>query len=208
MPIILGCVIILVLWLKYEIKKSNHISSHSSKDFWKQEIEANHTRNVDTSNLPYITIPKELLEVPPSDDVKLQQLHKTLLELSEKSILNLSGLSNTELKLRYGTGKFTYMSECDSNYTLLVRTLNDLGECYMLQNNMKAAKRYLLFSIQCDTEVTQSYLLLADLYKKEDDTDSIHHLMEKVDSLSISAKSSLRKELAKRLLPSIEYDDL
>ena len=55
----------------------------------------------------------------------INELNTGLIEaLKEKKILNLSGFTNTDLKLEYGVGNLTELTDYDNNYVTLSRSLH------------------------------------------------------------------------------------
>ena len=105
MFIFLAVFIIFVLILNFAIHKNNHSQENVQEQFWENERQANFTRRKDIHNLNYLTIPIE--KIP-------QNLHtdaeKTLVRLSSDKMLNLSGITNTELKLEYGAANLDELS--------------------------------------------------------------------------------------------------
>ena len=54
---LLASFIVFVIWLSYEIKKSNRSVTQQEKSFWEKERQANLTRKKSLKDLAYITIP-------------------------------------------------------------------------------------------------------------------------------------------------------
>ena len=57
-----------------------------------------------------------------------EECKEILRSLSTQKIVNLTGYTNTDLKLSYGTANITCLTEYDQNYTLLVSTLQKWAE--------------------------------------------------------------------------------
>jgi len=165
------------------------------EQFWEKETESNHVRKKDISNLDYIKIPMDTLPITETTDATLLSIHKTITDLSKKSILNLTGLSNTELKLRYGVANLTFLSECDANFTLLARTLYKWGSYLYQKGNIEDALKVLEFGITCKTDVGKHYHLLATIYKNMNNSNKITQLIEVAQSLSSLSKDSILKDL-------------
>ena len=132
MPI-LFIVLIFVIWLSYEIKKSSKGSKDSSKQFWERESEALLTPRKSLDDINFITIPENILppvdfEIPADcEDTtpyeRVKTLGTELATLSKAQIADLSEYSNTELRLKYGSPNFTRLSNADTNYTRLVQIM-------------------------------------------------------------------------------------
>lgn len=174
--------------LKNRASKRDEVSS---KQFWEQERDANNVRRKDISHLPYIQIPMDTLPFQETDDPDLQRLQDTIHSLSEKEILNLSGLSNTELKMNYGPSNLERLSTSDSNFTELTRALSNWGS-YLYEHNARSEARTVLeYGIQCKTEIKNNYILLAKIYVENHESQKITELLSQAESLNTLMKSSI-----------------
>lgn len=201
-PAILLSVIVLVVWISYEIKKSGRSDEKESKSFWKKENEANFSRKKDLSSLNYITIPSDLgfetLEetsgissssAEKSEEISL--IKNQISELSKKKIVNFTGITNTNLKLEYGAANLELLTEYDQNYTLLVRTLNKWSSLLLEEGESKEAKKILEFAISIETDVTQSYFDLAKIYKSDGEPEKINQLIKTAETLNSLSKKRI-----------------
>ena len=151
--------------IAYENKKHIRMENKFKQDFWEREEKANNVRKKPLDNLPYITLPFEKLPMDTlQEDETVSECHRQLSALSSQKIVNLTGYTNTDLKLEYGTANITLLSEYDQNYTLLVRTLQEWAEALYKQNFTSEALQVLEFAVSTGTDVSHSYYLLADLY--------------------------------------------
>lgn len=193
---LLASSIILVILIAYENYKHRYKQDANTKSFWKRESLANSTRRQPLDNLPYITIPLEKLPMEAmKEDPQVSEYYQLLEYLSTCQIVNFTGISNTELKLKYGTANLLLLSNFDQNYTSLVHTLHVLAE-RLLQNDYKEEARiYLEFAISLRTDISQSYYMLADLYRSTGEA-------KKIDELILIAKSlnSIMKGIIVRTL--------
>lgn len=166
------------------------------KDFWDRETRANNTRKKSLANLAYISIPDYLIpENFMPEDAEVSELFETLRYLSNQKIVNLTGYTNTDLKLEYGTANITCLSEYDQNYTLLARTLQRLAEILYKSGRIKKARTVLEFAVSTDTDVSHSYYLLADIYDAEGEYDKKAALIEKAGSLRSTMKNVIVRTL-------------
>ncbi|HPU63185.1 MAG TPA: hypothetical protein PK304_03435 [Mobilitalea sp.] len=186
-----GIVIIFVLWLNYEIRKNNRLSQKSSEEFWEKETKANMSRKTDISNLDYIRIPYEKLPLNDTPDDTINSYRDTILSQSDKKILNLSGFSNTELKLKYGAANLSKLSEYDNNFTILVATLHKWGERLYQHGFHNEAVAVLEVAVECKSDVRKTYELLAQIYKTQGAPDKIDNLIDALNSINITDKENL-----------------
>lgn len=205
--------------LIFLLNKRHSKMEKSMKDaFWKREEEANHTRRKSLDNLPYITIPLEELplachitddtadirntndtaDVRNTNDTAAnetisEECKEILRSLSTQKIVNLTGYTNTDLKLSYGTANITCLTEYDQNYTLLVSTLQKWAEVLYRGGAKKECRQVLEYAVSIGTDVSHTYFLLADLYDEEGESDLKYSLIEKASGLSsLSSKVIVR----------------
>ena len=192
MPV-LTSVVIFVILLFWFIKRSAKKSRDEMEAFISRENEANSARRQPIDDLPYITIPEELFLIKYNESAKMQEVMRNLVFLKDKKILNLTGISNTDLKLKYGAANLPELSECDERYTLLVRSLQSFAECLSENGSEQDAIRILEFSLSTGSDILGSYTLLAGLYEKAGTPEKINTLKEKDVSLnSLTAPSIMR----------------
>lgn len=167
------------------IRKTNKTDAHSQDDFWAKERAANNTRRKPLDDLDYIQLsieefPMSLLEdVPKADDYK-----QIIQSLSELPIVNFTGISNTDLKLRYGAPNIELLTSYDQNYTLLVRTLQQWAQALYDNGYVDEARRMLEFSVSTGTDVSATYRLLCQIYKEQNTPEKINDLYPVAEMLN------------------------
>ncbi len=205
MPLIFLLTVLLILWIRHAGKQADKQSGQTSAEFWQQEQEANFTRRADISDLPYIKIPDTLLSLSADalpllpagspEQEELTSLSDQLRELSEASILNLTGISNTQLKLRYGFANLDTLVQCDENFTRLCQVLNRMGRLLKDFQLEQEAIQVLSYSVECGSDIQETYLLLADLYQKAGKEEAISELLESVSHFDGLRRATLENAL-------------
>ncbi len=193
--IIIGFLIIFVAWLNYEIGKNNRLSKKKTEEFWEKESQANRTRKGDISGLDYISIPFDRLPINDNPDQTINSYRDTILSQSSKKILNLSGISNTELKLKYGAPNLTLLTEYDNNYAIMVAVLHKWGERLYINSYYKEAIAVLEVALDCRTDVYKTFELVAKIYSEKGLFDKINLLEDRISSSSIRNKETLLSKL-------------
>lgn len=188
--------VIIFIWLRYEISKSSRKTEENSSSFWKREQESNFVRKKDISNLNYLSIPVKTLPFHTDNtDEALKELEEQIHILSQSPILNLSHMSNTDIKLKYGTANLELLSSYDQNYLLLIRTLYEWANLLYEKNLIKDAQTVLEFGIECNSDITGNYTLLANIYKEQNDYISIKNLIKNAEQLNSLMKNVIIKKL-------------
>ena len=97
MFVFLAIFIVFLLYINFLMHKNNRAQENLEKQFWDRERSANFTRKKDISNLNYLIITEDKIPQNLTTDAK-----KSLETLCGQKMLNLSSMSNTDLKLEYG----------------------------------------------------------------------------------------------------------
>lgn len=198
MPIFLLFVILFAFWVRYEIQKNSKAESNSNADFREREQQANFARKADISSLDYITVPLDHLPFtkdydgvkasyslsPGIDDFTKNEIlscEKNIITLSSKKILNLNGMSNTDIKLQYGVANLQILIQYDENFAKLSRTLAKWGRLLFDANEYDASEKVLSYAVSCKSDIEEVFTTLAKIYHQ---TDNELGLSELVDACS------------------------
>ena len=191
-------VFLFIIWLTFVLHGKNEKNKRAERDFWERESEANSVRRKNLDGLPYVQFPFDRLPTQESftacgEEVP-ESLH-ALLALRDQKIVNLNGISNTDLKLEYGTANITILSEYDAAYEqfckniyLLAQRLDELGRTdealFLLEETLPTG-----------TDITGHYRLLADIYQRRNEPEKIAALKEQAQKLHSLTKRSILQEL-------------
>ena len=177
-----------------------------TESFWERERRANSTRKQPLDLLPYITVPLETLPfIESTENETLKGCQDQILFLSGQKIVNLTGISNTDLKLQYGVANLNALSDYDQNCTILIRTLHSWSKELCSLGLKEDAIRVLEFAIACKTDIKGSYLLLADLYTERQEYEKIESLIETAESLNCLMKDSIVAQLKEKSIYSSSF---
>lgn len=181
--------IIFLIWLSYMISRSRRRGEKAKESFWEKEERANSTRRKPLDDLNYVTIPFDSLpmHVLPEDE-KVAEYHEILRTLSDSPIVNFSGISNTDLKLRYGAPNIDLLMRYDQNYTTLARTLQLWADRLYQAGFTDDARQILEYALSTDTDVSGTYRLLAAIYRSGEQTEKLKGLLEKAGGLQSGSK--------------------
>ncbi|MCM1102249.1 MAG: hypothetical protein NC079_10815 [Clostridium sp.] len=182
---ILASLIIFIMVISHNIRKSNRLEAKQEQEFWDRERRANQVRRKPLDDLEYIQIPLERLPMQLlADDRDIADCHRIINDLSLCPIVNLTGFSNTDLKLQYGTANITALTEYDQSYTLLVSTLQRWADLLCKAGHEDAVRPILEFAVSTRTDVSRTYDMLAELYLKGHETEKISELLQTAQSLN------------------------
>ncbi|MDE6620504.1 MAG: hypothetical protein K2K74_08480 [Lachnospiraceae bacterium] len=183
---------IICVFFAYALHNAKRKEQDIDREFWDREQRANFTRKKPLDDLNYITIPEELLTMKP--DIMTEELKSyldDLNDLSSSKIVNLTGYTNTDLKLKYGTANINILSDYDFHYTNLVTLLQKLAE--LLHDSLEddLAIKVLEFAVSTRTDVSKSYYLLAKLYQEQSTPEKIEQLITQAQSINSLMKDTI-----------------
>lgn len=192
----LASFIVFALLVYFNVKRYSKQSKRDEKDFWAKETRANSVRRKSLDGLRYIQIPLETFPTHLlNDDASVMECINIIESLTSMKIVNLTGWSNTDLKLEYGTASITELSQYDQNYTLLVRTLQKWAEALAGAGFRKEAAVLLEFAVSTSTDVSQSYYQLAEYWAEEGEYTRIRQLIQTAEGLRSSNRDNILRHL-------------
>ena len=170
LPYLFISFVLFLVWLNWRANRAARRDESVREAFWAREHKANSTRKQSLSGLDYITIPPDLL---PSDCGTLSDnAHDAAMRIDRlrednEPIVNLTGYTNTDLKLTYGAANLNELSVYDAHYTLLATSLQDCGGALYDSGRFEESAKVLEFAVQTGTDVTRTYKLLLDMYENK-----------------------------------------
>ena len=171
---------------------SKRKESATQDDFWAREQAANSTRRKPLDDLDYIRLPIDEFPMTLLPDVpKVEDYKQIIRSLSELPIVNFTGITNTELKLRYGAPNINLLTSYDQNYTLLVRTLQQWAEALYDAGYIDEARQLLEFSVSTGTDVSATYRLLCQIYKEQGTPEKIGSLYPIAEVLNSAMQKTI-----------------
>lgn len=183
--------IVFIIILTYHIKKGDAAQAKVNEEFWEKEHKSNAVRKQDISKLDYITIPFE--KIPQKLETSTE---KKLFAFAEKPMLNLTGISNTDLKLSYGTANLAILSEYDTNFTDFVALLPEYTSELQEAGQVDTAQTLLEFAVKCNADSRKIYEQLAYIYISQNTPDKINFLYESSEQLPDLTKKSIQTMLS------------
>ncbi len=184
--------IVFTIWLNYELGKRGKLGNASEKEFWAKERAANKTRRKSLDDLNYIKIPFDELPITlMQEDERVADCVRMVKELGESPIVNFTGLTNTDLMLRYGAPNIDILMRYDQSYTMLARTLQQWAKYLYDGGYVNEACQILEFAVSTGTDVSSTYRLLCKIYKETGSPEKISSLYPTAESLDSAMKGAI-----------------
>lgn len=192
--------LVFTAWLAFERIKSSKQDEERVRAFWQRENDANNTRRKNLDTLTYIKVPNwitldALSSALPTDDAELNRCSDIFKSLSSQRILNLTGMTSTDIKMEYGPANLNKLDEYDQNFTLFAQTIYAYGERLHTLGFDHEAMRVLRFGIDSLSDISGNYKLLASLYIKYGQQEKISEIRDSATKLNSLLKKSIIKYL-------------
>ncbi len=196
--IIIGS-LLLMLTIRLLRRKEHNLT----KKYLEREALANSARAQSLDTLNYISIPERFFQffeesVPES----AQEALLALLQLKDAPIVNLSGISNTDLKFSYGAANLETLSLYDQNYTIMARSIQTLAEAEYACGHIDQSSELLEFLITTHCDMMRTYRLLSSIYIAEGNAAKTDYLIS-----SASTLPGLTREPIMKMLTSMRPSD-
>ena len=195
---ILTIVIAFIAWLTVKLSQGKTDRQEKTRAFWEKERSSNMVPKKSLEDLRYIDFPFDLLPRESSFTDEGQNIPSSLLMLNGlrgKKIVNFNNISNTDLKLQYGTANITLLTEYDNNFITLCREGILLTE-YLVSADRKEEARIISEAlINCGSDVVAQYVLLANLYSESGMEDAKSKLMLTAEQSTSNRKDAILKAL-------------
>lgn len=194
--LIISSSLVLCIFVFFALQHTKGKEKAAEHEFWERERKANFTRKKSLDSLNYITIPGEILAMQPC--TMTEEINSVLLDLNDLSsckIVNLTGFTNTDLKLKYGAANINILSDYDFHYTNLVTLLQKLGELLHENSDDTNAVKVLEFAVSTGTDVSKTYYLLAELYREAGTPEKINALIKQAQGLNSLMKDTIVQNL-------------
>ena len=206
----LATFILFIVLFNIRIRLVSRKEEQKEEKFWDRELRSNSVRKKSLDTLEYVHLPYDLLPFGTAgDDENLKEIEDELTALKDLKIVNLTGITNTDLKLEYGTANITALTEYDQNYTSLVIALQKWGDALYTLGRFEDAASVLEFAVKTRTDITATYRLLIDMYKTKLGLNE-QEIQRKLDGLvpiANSLNSLSRSTILKLLEPSDNTSD-
>ena len=195
MPVLASC-FILIIAIAVAGKKGEAGMREKLEKFQERERAANEVRRQPLDDLDYLVIPEDFFDYP-ADEASgdATEARRILTVLRSEKIVNLTGITNTDLKLRYGVANLPELMRFDQNYTSLVRALQMYAEYLAGTGHEAEAVKLLEYAVRSRSDVSASYKLLGELYVKTGRSSDIDGLITAAKELSSPMSASIVRKL-------------
>lgn len=201
-PVLFIWFLIFALVFYYNIKKTTKKDNAAKEAFWqkeqtslsvrKKEFEPSDYIKPDMSRLSMVTPPS----MDPGDRMHLEQLRQRLHSLESLDMMNFAHLSNTEIRIRFGTANQTIITTNEQHLHVFLKTLAEYGMFMSRHNEKDEAIAAFELAIDLGSDYSNHYVELAKLYASEQNSKAIERLMDKAHHVQTLNQSLILNKLS------------
>ncbi len=201
-PSIFIIFVIFVVLFQYHLRKNMRQENINREQFWNNEEKSLSTRRKEFNENDYIKPNLSKLSFPtvhslnPGQTLHYQQIKNRLQELSSMDLMNFSNLTNTELRIRFGTANQTVITQNEANYNSFLKSLADYGHLMIEFEEINEAIVAFEECIRLGSDYSDHFITLAQLYLQKNQRYKVTDLIEKAESLKSLNRSIILKKLA------------
>ena len=190
--------VFIIFLLAYYVRRTSLTRRREEREaaFWAREEEAEHTPAKDLSEVSYITVPLSEFPFGESDSDELMLVEEELEELSKKPLLNLNGMTNTDVKIEYGTANFDTVIAMGEDFDRLIVLLCDYAKGLIEMGMEKEAIPVLEYGVKIGSDMSDDYTLLGECYRSLGMADKLAELRQRVEASELPLKGKILQELA------------
>ncbi len=175
--------LIFAVVLVVRLKSLSRKQKGDMQSFWDREREAAVAPSADLSNLPYITIPLDKFPLGICESDEAAMIEDELRALATHRLLNLTGKTNTDLRLAYGAANIKTMQQISDDFDRVTVLLVDYAKALLEEGHTDGAATVLEFGAREKTDMRSNYTLLADIYESQGQAGKLLSLADSVEAL-------------------------
>lgn len=192
--------LIIIFVFQHHLRKNRKIEEQQKQAYWSKEQASLVVRKKEFSPDDYIhpSIDTLKLDTPTSlseaEKLYLDQLISSIKSLSTADMMNFSHLTNTEIRLQFGTANQTIITNNEQNYTLFLKALGQYAKLMLEHKEIQEATSALEECIRLNSDFSEHYIQLGIIYHSQNNSSQLEILIAKANQLnSINKKGILDK---------------
>lgn len=193
--------LMVVLVFQHQLKKNMAVEEKTKQNYWEKERESLVIRKKELQPSDFISVDLQALhlncpaDLGEADYRYCQSLIEKIRLFSEKKLMNYAHLSNADLRLKFGTANQDKITAYEENYNQLLKLLGDYGMFMRKNGEPEESIKAFELCVNADSDYSNHYKELAELYLETDQADKIEELITKANGLSGQNRLMIQQRL-------------
>ena len=191
----LALFLIFLLVLFFRLRAIDSKRKADDDAFWQREMTADTTVVRGINEDDFVKIPLSEFPFGISNDPGLREFETKIHAIQDKKFMNLTGKTNTDVKLTYGVNHFDEVISYGENYDELMKLLSDYSELLESLGFTDAAEKILKCIIDSGCDMSAPYLTLGRIFSSRGETENLEELIESIEASPLTIKNATRDRL-------------
>ncbi|MCR5452505.1 MAG: hypothetical protein K6F00_07765 [Lachnospiraceae bacterium] len=177
-----------IVILSIKLRSSEKKQEEKMERFWEKEKQAKAAPDKDLSTIQYVVFPVDDFNMGEIFDTDTELIEESLITLSKTRMLNINGMTNTDIRLEYGASNLDEVAEYGENFSKMTMLICDYAKSLMEHDKYEEATKVLEYGMRVGSDISSNYTLLGDCYVKTKDMASFDNLIAEVEKMSLPRK--------------------
>ncbi len=186
---------IFVISVTWRISSLERKRAKRDAAFWQKEADAEKAPAKDLSTVNFIHVPLEDFSFGLIKTEEAEMTEEEISSLAARPILNLNGMTNTDIKLAYGADNFDYMNVVGEHFDRLEVLLCDYAKLLMEKGYYAEAIPVLSFAVSENATISSIYTLLGECYDAVGAQEKLVELIATVEQRDLLMKPGILDHL-------------
>ncbi|MCL2854756.1 MAG: hypothetical protein FWE21_03965 [Defluviitaleaceae bacterium] len=178
-------------------RRRNEEKRSRAEDMIAEDDDANQTRPKDVGEELFLHAPVDKLPVKEYTEEQREKPHpaymwqnKVLAAADKKMLRFETPPSNVELKKMFGRTNLEFVARYEENFVNLIHAMCHWAEALLAAEERDDARKVLEVAVDMGSEISQTYMLLADIYAGDGEEEKLAGLKKLVEGRSFPAKNT------------------
>lgn len=200
-PTIFIIFVIFVAVFRYNMAKNTNDEKKVNEEFWDRENDSHYIRKKEITDADLINsygdeLPHIAENYYEAHNIKmLYTYQETCHKLKDQPMMNLGGMLNSEVRMMYGTSQIDTIESYENTYLQYQNALFAWAKGLSEKDMTQEAIQLLEISQKTGTDISYHFILLGDLYHKNNETKKLNTLIKYVKTSDFTMKSKILKSL-------------
>ncbi len=191
----------LFIW-NHNLQKRQKAHQANKEAFWGKERQSLVVRKKDIPAELYFHPDISCLSFPDlaldaASKIKYEALKKQLHDSLSLPMLSFHDMSNTDLRLTFGTANQPVITQAEENYEAFLNFLYEYATLMKQHGKNSEAIAALEEAIRLKSDICQHYFLLGELYQAESDREALDVLIALAKDMTSASKQRILNHLTK-----------
>lgn len=184
-----------IIMLAIKLRQAQKSHDEKVDRFWEKERDADMTPPKDLDRIEYVKMPLSDFAMGEYFDSEIEMIEEALSGCANNRMININGMTNTDIKLEYGAANLEQIAEYGDNFSRMTLLLCDYAKALMEKEDYERAQRVLEFGYEVGSDISSNYMLLGDCYAASGDRTKLDALIADLPNIRLTLQKRVEDYL-------------